>query len=111
MPDQPLLILAEGAGIEGSLTHVHVQKPAEEQVVAKLLAELPLRPNAEEGNEQLGLEQPLRRDGRPTFQGVHRIKQWTQILENSVHHPLDYPDGMILRHRLLRRIQGQKLRL
>lgn len=111
MPDQPLLILAEGAGIEGYFTYVHVQKPAIEQVVAKLLAELPLRPHAEERNEQLGLEQPLRRDGRPTFQGVHRIRLWTQVPENSVPHPLDYPDGMILRHCLLCRKQSQKLRL
>jgi len=48
---QPVSIPTECAGIESFLDHVHVEKPAEQQVVLKLLAELPLAPDRVERDQ------------------------------------------------------------
>jgi hypothetical protein len=40
--DQPVAVVREDRRHEARLAHVHVEQPAEEQVVVELLAELPL---------------------------------------------------------------------
>ena len=54
---QSLLVLGERAVIERVAKHVEIKKPAEQQVVAELLAELALGSNREQRRQELRLQQ------------------------------------------------------
>ncbi len=67
---QSLAQAAEVRLIESARFQGQIEKPAEQQVVSKLLAEQPVRAHRVEGNQQLGFEQALRRNRRSARLGV-----------------------------------------
>ncbi len=71
---QALPVLGEDRGVEAALHQVHVQEPAVEQAVLKLLAEGALTAHRVRGNQQRGLQQPLGRDGGPTHTRIHAVE-------------------------------------
>src|SRR6185437_4132215 len=81
MPQQPFPVLGEGGGVEAGLHEVHVQKPAEQDVVVQLFTEGPLAAHGVQRDQQTCLQQPLWRDGRPTNLGVHAVKRRRQFLQ------------------------------
>jgi len=99
---QTRAVLGEGARVEGRLEHVHVEEPAEQQVVLELLAELPLASERVQRDEQRALQQPLRRDRRAAPLGVHRVEVRGQGVQRLVREPSDRPYGMVARDARLR---------
>lgn len=64
---QALAVLAKHRRIETLFLYLHVQKPAKQQVITQLLAELPLASDRIQRDEQQRFENPLGAiDGRPT---------------------------------------------
>src|SRR3990170_7331348 len=61
---KPFLVLGEARGVEGLVVDVQVQKPLEEHVVLKLVAEAAGAGDGEESHQKLRLEQVLRRNRR-----------------------------------------------
>ena len=64
--------------VEARLDHVHVEEPAEQQVVVELLAEQPLASHGVQRHQQRRLQQPLGRDRRPPHAAVHRVEHRRQ---------------------------------
>ena len=68
---QPITVLAKHRGIETRFLKLHVQKPAKQQIVAQLLAKLPLASDRIQPDEQQRFQYPLGAiDGRPTSEYI-----------------------------------------
>jgi site-specific DNA recombinase len=96
---QPLAILREGGVVEAGLDQVHVQAPAEQEVVVQFLAEGPLAAHRVQAHRQTGLQQPLRRDGRSAVAigGVQRVEQWRQLGQRGIGKALDGAQRVVQR--------------
>jgi len=68
-------VLRKRRVVERWIEQIHPQEPAEQQVVAELLAEGALRPNRIERHQKRCLEQMLRRDRWSAYLGVHLLEQ------------------------------------
>src|SRR6267143_2054351 len=99
---QPLPIFRERFLHEALLVQIHVEEPAEQQVVVELLAEERLAPHRVERHQQRRLEQPLRRNRGPTDRAVHLVEHSRQLPQRRVRQLLQLPQRMLLRHRTLR---------
>ena len=86
-----------------ALLQVHVQEPAEQQVVVELLAEQPLRAHRVQRDQQRRLEQPLGRDRGAADRCVHRIELSAHRREHRVGLGLHAAQRMIGRDALLDR--------
>jgi hypothetical protein len=98
---ETLAILGEDGRVEARLDRVHVQEPAEQQVVLQLLAERSLRPRRVECDQQGRLQQPLGRDRWTTVLSVHAVEHRREIRERLVSQALDRPQRMGRRDALL----------
>jgi hypothetical protein len=67
--------------------------------------------HAKEGNEHLGFEQPLWRDGRPAFLGIHGVKDPAHPAQHFVDLPFDRTNRVLLGHGRIRGNQTNQLRL
>ena len=81
--EQALAVEREDRPVEDLLGHVHVEKPAVEQVVAELLAEHPLAPDTVERHQHARLQEPLGRDRGPSGRAEHAVER------NSVFAPTE----------------------
>ena len=88
--------------VEARLGHIHIEEPAEQQVVVQLLAEQPFAAHRVERHQQRGLQQPLGRDRRPSDRAVHLIEQRRKLPERHVGEFLDPPQWMLLGHPIAR---------
>jgi hypothetical protein len=111
MAQQPLLVLAEGRGIEHRLVERKIDKPAEHQVGLKPRTELPVTPHREQSLQHLRFEQPLRRDRRTPLLHVHLIKVSIHALKHLVDQRLDSADRVLGRDQALDIDQADKVRL
>src|SRR5258708_3736234 len=100
---QTLAVLAEYRGHPHRLIHVQPHKPAEQQVVIKLLHQQPLAAHRVQHLQQQGPQQLLRRDRRPPVRRVESRKFRRQLLQHGIHDLANRPQRMFLRHSLLRR--------
>ena len=100
---KPIPVLRERRWIERSFFQVHVQEPAKEDVVIHHFAELGLGANRVQGDQELGLEQPLRRNRRPAHLAVHRVKDRRKLGKDCIRMGFDHPKGMLSRDPLFRR--------
>ena len=101
--NQPFAQAAEIRLIEAGALQPHVEKPAKENVVVELLAELPVGSNRVQRDEQLALEQTLGRNRRAADVRIQRIEFRRDGAERSVGQLLDAPKRMIGRHARLGR--------
>jgi hypothetical protein len=78
---QPCAVLGERAVVEAGLDHIHIQKPAEQQMVSQFLAEGPLTANRVQTDQQAGFEKPLGRNRGTSLaiRGVRLIEQRRQL--------------------------------
>ena len=96
-----LTVLGEGGGIETGLDQVHVQEPAEEQMIVQFLTEGPLTADRVEGDQYRGLQEPLGRNRRPASLCVHPVKLRRERRQGLVRQGLDRPQRMLWRHSAL----------
>jgi hypothetical protein len=108
---QPFAQAREIRLIQPALLQVHVQEPAEQNVVIEHLAEQPIRAHRVQRNQQTGLEQPLRRNRRPAGDCIQFIDIAAQRLEHRVGVTLDRPQWMRRRYPRLRRKVAKHRRL
>jgi hypothetical protein len=71
---QAVAVVSEDRRHEALFDHVHVEEPAEEQVVVELLAELSLAANRVQRDQQHRRKKPLWRDRGPTALRVHGVQ-------------------------------------
>jgi len=88
--------------IEARLGRVHIEEPAEQQIVIELLAEQPFAAHGVQRHQQRGLQQPLGWDRRPPNGAVHLIEQRRKLRQRPVGEFLDPPQRMLLRRPLAR---------
>lgn len=100
--EHAFLVLGEDRVVERLVVQGLVQEPAEEQVVAQLLAELPLAAHAEEGHEETALQQHFRGDGRPAGVGIHSVENPGESQKLLVLELLNFPDRVVDRDDLSR---------
>jgi len=110
---QPRAVLGKCAVVEAGLNQVHVQEPAEQQVIGQLLTERPLAAHRVQTDQQTGFEQPLGRNRRTTFPitGIHLIEQRRQLQQCNVREAFDRPQRMIRRDQHLWVNERQHTRL
>jgi len=94
---EALTVHAEDFGRPDDVRGIHVQEPAEQQVVPDLLAELDFAADAVEGLQQQGLDQPLGRDAGPARLAVRGAEPPGHLLQNPVGPRLDRPQRMTRR--------------
>src|SRR5262249_37125494 len=95
---QPITILAKHRGIEALFLKLHVQKPAKQQIVAHLLAQLPLAPDRIQRHQQQRLQYLLRCHGGPSHVGIHPIKDLRQFPKLLIRHCFDPSQWMVARN-------------
>lgn len=106
-----LAVLGKRRGVEAGAHHVHVEEPAEQQVVVELLAELPLAADREQRHQNHGLEQPLRRNGCAADPAVHLVELSGELGEGPVSEHLHLTKTVVLRDSVGRGNQAQHRRL
>ena len=89
--EEPILVARERAGVERLVGHVHVQDPAEEQVVPKLLAELPVAADGEQRHQKSRLQECLRRNRPTAVPAVHPTELPRHALQDLVGERFDRP--------------------
>lgn len=104
---QARAILAECRRIERRRSHVHVEEPAEEEAVLEVLAELALAWHGVQRDEQLRLQQRLRRDRSASRRRVHRVELRRHLLQRRIDMYLDLPQRVVVRHDGRRRNDGK----
>jgi site-specific DNA recombinase len=109
--EQPSTVLGEHGRIEAGLDQAHIQKPPKQQVVIQLLTESALAAHRIQADQQRGLEQPLRRDGRSATSGVHLIEDRRQLTQRAVGVLPDDAQRVVTRHALLQVHERQHRRL
>jgi hypothetical protein len=105
--EQPLTILGERRRIEAWFHQLHVQEPAEQEVVVEFLTEGSLTPHRIKRDQERRLEQPLRRDRRSAVLGVHRVEGIRQCGQCLLGERLNRAQRMVLRYPLLQVDKGQ----
>lgn len=98
MGQQPVPIRAEGAVVPPGLLQVHVQEPPEQDVIVQAFAEQPIRADRVQGDQELGLQETLRRNRGPAHVAVHLVEDLLQRLEGLVCHLRERPNRMAGRH-------------
>jgi len=98
---EALAVHAEDLRRPDALGRPQVQEPAEQQVVADLLAELDLAADAVEGLQQQGLQQPLGRHARPAGAAVGRVEVARHARQHRIGPPLDLTQRMAGRNQVL----------
>src|SRR5512133_3844410 len=101
MFEQSLPVPREGRVVEALLDAIHVEEPAEQQVVVELLAEEPLAAHAVERHQQRRLQEPLGRDRGPADFAVHRVERRRERRQRLVGERLHPPQWVVLRHPLV----------
>ena len=101
--DQALAQTAEIRLIQAGALQVHVEKPAEQDVVIELLAKLTVRANRVQRDEQLPLEQTFRRNRRATDTRVLRVELRRYGAKRPIRQLLDRSQRMIRRYARLGR--------
>src|SRR5450759_4141286 len=91
---EALAVLAEGGGIEGGFLQTHIQEPAKQDVVVERLAKEPITPDRIQCDQKLRLQQPLRRNRRPTNLAIQPIEQRTNLLQCRLRIGLDRAQRM-----------------
>jgi hypothetical protein len=99
---QPRPVAREGRVVEARLGHIHIEEPAEQQVVVELLAEHPFAAHGVERHQQRGLQQPLGWERRSPDQAVHRIEQRRELPQRRIGEFLDPSQRMLLGHPIAR---------
>lgn len=94
---------AEVRLVQRRALEIHVEKPTEQDVVVELFAELPVRANRIQRNQQLRLEQSLWRNRWATDRGVQRVQLPRNCAQGTVGQTLHPSQRMIRRHTRLRR--------
>src|SRR5918992_854513 len=111
MLQQPIAVLAEHRGIETLFLKLHVQKPAKQQIVAQLLAKLPLAPHRVQRDQQQRLQNPLGGYRWPSDLGIHPVKHSGQFLKLLIRHPLNPSQRMVIGNAFLNGNKSQHARL
>src|SRR6266850_2251414 len=104
---QPLAVLTEYRRIKALFLKLHVQKPAKQQIIAQLLAELALASDRVKRDQQQRLQDLLRRHRGPTHFGIHLIKNPRQSQKLSIRHRFDPSERMLTWNTALYRNQSQ----
>ena len=99
--EQAVPILREDRGAPDRLVHLHPDEPPEQQVVIQLLHQQPLAANRIEDLEQLGAQQALGWDRRPTHRGIQAIELARHVAQDLVDQRANRAERMIRRHALL----------
>src|SRR6516165_1894519 len=97
--------------VEPRVLQTHVQEPAEQNVVVEHLAEQPVRAHRVQCDQQLPLQQPLRRNRGPASLGVKRVELTRQLLQHSIGVCLDATQRVIAWYSRLGREVAEHLRL
>src|SRR5579863_210895 len=103
LPHQPLAQAREVRLIQGGLLKTHVQEPAKQNVVIEHLAKQPIRAHRVQRDQQLTLQQSLRRNRRTARLGVERIQFAAQLLQHPIGVCLYAAKRVIDRHSRVRR--------
>src|SRR5215469_88695 len=98
---KPLAVGGKAGMIETRFVQLHIQKPAEQQVIFKLLAEQPFAADRIQRHQQRRFEQPLGRNRRSPDRAVHPVQYRRQLLEHRFRQLLDPPKWMPLGNSLL----------
>src|SRR6266568_9231683 len=93
---QALAVSTEARMIEARLVQLHVQKPAEQQIVVELLTEQPLAANRIQRHQQRSFEQTLGRNRRTPQHAVDLVKDRRQLSQRQIRHLLDARQRMLL---------------
>ena len=109
--EQAFSVLAEHACVERPLGEVHVEEPAEQHVVAELLAELTLASDRVERHQEHRLQQALWRDRWSAPVRVHALEHGVELMQYALHQRPDAAERMVRRDHALDRHQGQHRRL
>ena len=99
--EQPVAVLGEGGRMEDRLVHGQADKPAQQQVVGKLLTEAALGGNGVEDLQQLGAQQVLGGDRGPAAGGIERIQGGADLRKGGIDQRSDGAQGMIIGHHIL----------
>ena len=84
--------------VQPGLLQIHVQKPAEQDVVIEHFAKHPVRAHRVKRDQQTRLEQALRRNRRPAAIGIQSIELARHRREHRVGLGLDRAQRMLGRH-------------
>src|SRR3984893_18400218 len=106
--EQPIPVLAEHGGVPYRVIGGEANKPAEQQVIVKLLHQLPLRPNRVERLQQQRSQQALRRDRRASFPRIKSAKGRRQLPQGLVNNLADRSQRMVCRYPRLQRNVAEK---
>lgn len=98
MLQQAVAILAEGRVVPHRIVDAQPDKPSEQQVVMRLLDQLPFAANAVQHLQQLSAQQALRRNRLTSAFGVRHVEQGRDALERRIEQGTDWPDRMIGRN-------------
>ena len=93
------------------LVHRQTDEPAQEQVVAELLAEPALGGDGMEDLDELGAQQVLGGDSRATVRGIKGLELGAHLFERSVDHGADRAQRVVVRHDVLERGHDDEPRL
>ena len=99
--DEPVAVLAEGAGVPHRVVDLEADEPAEEQVVVEPLHEQPLAADRVQQLQHQRAQQALGRDGGPADLAVHALEHRIELAQSTVRHRPDGAQGMVLRDALL----------
>ena len=83
--EQPFAVLGEDRCVPDRRIHRQADKPAEQQIIVKLLHQLPLGADRIEGLKQQRPQQLLRRDGRASQLRVQTLELRRQDFQCLVH--------------------------
>jgi hypothetical protein len=105
--EQSAAIMCKAAVVKARFIAVHVEEPAEQQIVVELLTKQPITADTIKCHQQRSLEQPLGRNRRSPGVAVHSAQQPGQFDQRRVSQGLNPAQRMIGRHPLFRRSQTQ----
>ncbi len=109
--DQALTVLAEHGGHPARIVHRQANEPSKQQVVLRLLHQLPLGANAVQHLQQHGAQQLLGRDAGSSALDVvfiHTGEQLAHLAQRLVDHRADDPQRVIHRHEVVELLEGEQ---
>ena len=101
--EQPVAVLGEDRMVPHRVVHAQADKPAEQQVIVKLLDQLPLRAHRVERLQQQRPQNILGCDRGPPRARVQRVEPRAKGLQHRIRQLANRTQRMVLRNTLLQR--------
>src|SRR5271170_7177165 len=100
---QPLAVLGKDRHVPYGIVHTQANEPAKQQIVIKLLHQLPLAAYRVQYLQQQRAQQLLRRNRRASALCIKRIEPPAQLPQRGIGHRAHRPQRVIFRHPALGR--------